>query len=255
MPTIERKILQLVLSEADWIAANPVIPDKMVVFTRGIGYKVGDGVSTWSALPHIITDHTHEAADITDLNTVIASAIAAVVDSSPATLDTLNELAAALGDDPNFATTVLNQLSGKAALNHTHNQSDITGLVDALSTITGNISNLSSGVNTLNAQAPEGYSALTIASGVITWATAGKYYTKRSLSLTSSVTTFNLTGLVNGAEGTLRVRQDATGSRTLALPASSLPSTVSINPAANGYTLLGWTYDGTTIFWTVKSYT
>ena len=33
-------------------------------------------------------------------------AIAALVDSAPATLDTLNELAAALGDDPNFATTV-----------------------------------------------------------------------------------------------------------------------------------------------------
>jgi hypothetical protein len=39
--------------------------------------------------------------------------IAALVDSSPAALDTLNELAAALGDDPNFATTVTNSLAGK----------------------------------------------------------------------------------------------------------------------------------------------
>jgi len=44
----------------------------------------------------------------------IDTAIAALVDSSPAALDTLNELAAALGDDPNFATTVLNSLSLKA---------------------------------------------------------------------------------------------------------------------------------------------
>jgi len=36
--------------------------------------------------------------------------VAALVDSSPATLDTLNELAAALGDDPNFATTTATQL-------------------------------------------------------------------------------------------------------------------------------------------------
>lgn len=36
----------------------------------------------------------------------VASAIAALVDSAPSTLDTLNELAAALGDDPNFATTI-----------------------------------------------------------------------------------------------------------------------------------------------------
>lgn len=39
--------------------------------------------------------------------------IAALVDSSPAALDTLNELAAALGDDPNFATTVTTSLAGK----------------------------------------------------------------------------------------------------------------------------------------------
>jgi hypothetical protein len=36
--------------------------------------------------------------------------VAALVDSSPATLDTLNELAAALGDDPNFATTISTQI-------------------------------------------------------------------------------------------------------------------------------------------------
>ena len=40
--------------------------------------------------------------------------VAAITDSAPATLDTLNELAAALGDDPNFATTVTNSLATKA---------------------------------------------------------------------------------------------------------------------------------------------
>ena len=40
--------------------------------------------------------------------------IAALVDSAPETLDTLNELAAALGDDPNFATTIANQIGTKA---------------------------------------------------------------------------------------------------------------------------------------------
>lgn len=41
---------------------------------------------------------------------------ALIVDSAPETLDTLNELAAALGDDPNFATTVANALATKASL-------------------------------------------------------------------------------------------------------------------------------------------
>ena len=43
----------------------------------------------------------------------VTTAVANLVDSAPATLDTLNELAAALGDDPNFATTVTNSLAGK----------------------------------------------------------------------------------------------------------------------------------------------
>ncbi len=42
--------------------------------------------------------------------------LAALVDSSPEALDTLNELAAALGNDPNFATTIMNALAGKQPL-------------------------------------------------------------------------------------------------------------------------------------------
>ncbi|EET0971294.1 shikimate transporter [Escherichia coli] len=43
--------------------------------------------------------------------------LAALVGSSPEALDTLNELAAALGNDPNFATTITNALAGKQPLN------------------------------------------------------------------------------------------------------------------------------------------
>jgi hypothetical protein len=42
--------------------------------------------------------------------------VAGVVDSAPGTLDTLNELAAALGDDPNFATTVTSNIAAKLPL-------------------------------------------------------------------------------------------------------------------------------------------
>jgi hypothetical protein len=47
--------------------------------------------------------------------TYVNNAIANLVDSAPGTLDTLNELAAALGDDPNFATTVTNNIAGKVS--------------------------------------------------------------------------------------------------------------------------------------------
>lgn len=49
----------------------------------------------------------------------VKSAIAALVASSPAALDTLNELAEALGNDPNFATTVTNALAGKQPIDST----------------------------------------------------------------------------------------------------------------------------------------
>ncbi|HIF0642006.1 TPA: phage tail protein [Klebsiella pneumoniae] len=49
----------------------------------------------------------------------VQAAIAALVDSSPGALDTLNELAEALGNDPNFATTMTNALAGKQPLDNT----------------------------------------------------------------------------------------------------------------------------------------
>ncbi|MDA8978739.1 tail fiber domain-containing protein [bacterium] len=48
--------------------------------------------------------------------TYVGTEVSNLVDSSPAALDTLNELAAALGDDPNFATTVTNSIALKAPL-------------------------------------------------------------------------------------------------------------------------------------------
>ena len=46
----------------------------------------------------------------------VGTQISNLVDSSPAALNTLNELAAALGDDPNFATTVTNSIATKLPL-------------------------------------------------------------------------------------------------------------------------------------------
>src|SRR5476649_1628277 len=45
----------------------------------------------------------------------VQTALTALLDGAPGTLDTLNELAAALGDDPNFSATVLAAIAGKLA--------------------------------------------------------------------------------------------------------------------------------------------
>jgi hypothetical protein len=69
------------------------------------------GITYTESTGAIAVDST--IATKTYADSAAASAAAAIVDSSPATLDTLNELAAALGDDPNFATTVSTALGNK----------------------------------------------------------------------------------------------------------------------------------------------
>ncbi len=67
-----------------------------------------------------------------------ATKSAEIVDSAPETLDTLNELAAALGNDPNFATSIMALIGGKADLIHTHTKAQITDFPDSIPANGGN---------------------------------------------------------------------------------------------------------------------
>lgn len=68
---------------------------------------VPQGLSTPSLANDLVTKAFMEAA--------ISSAVNGIIDGAPGAIDTLNELAAALGDDPNFAVTVTNSLATKLA--------------------------------------------------------------------------------------------------------------------------------------------
>ncbi|MBD9511649.1 hypothetical protein IB265_33375 [Ensifer sp. ENS10] len=65
----------------------------------------------------------------------VRTALDEMIGAAPGTLDTLQEIATALGDDPNFASTMTQQLAGKAELSHTHAIADITGLQTALNNL------------------------------------------------------------------------------------------------------------------------
>ena len=86
--------------------------------TGGANYARLDG-ATFTGPTKVPTPSTAadslNAVNVTSLRAFVSSAISALVASSPSTLDTLNELAAALGNDPNFAATITAALGNKAA--------------------------------------------------------------------------------------------------------------------------------------------
>ena len=79
-------------------------------------YYTDGRVSTYLTTNNYATQSYADTAASTaesNANSYADSAIAALVNAAPETLDTLNELAAALGDDPNYATTISTALGQK----------------------------------------------------------------------------------------------------------------------------------------------
>ena len=72
------------------------------------GNTLSDNASVKTALQELETALETEASDRA---TAISTAVANLVDSAPGTLDTLNEIAAALNDDPALATTLTNLIN------------------------------------------------------------------------------------------------------------------------------------------------
>lgn len=88
-----------------------------IAFKRvGADYFAPLASPVFTGTPKVPTAPAGTATDQAASTAHVAAAIASLVNSSPAALDTLFELAAAMGNDPNFSTTVLNALATKAAL-------------------------------------------------------------------------------------------------------------------------------------------
>ena len=91
---------------SQWATDNPVLGAGEIGFeVDNSRFKIGDGTSTWSQL-----DYFSNEADVT---TAINTAITNLVDGAPDLLNTLNEIAAAIGDDPDFFTNIATDLDGK----------------------------------------------------------------------------------------------------------------------------------------------
>ena len=85
------------------------------------GSTLSDNASVKTALQELETALETEASDRA---TAITTAVNNLVDSAPGTLDTLNEIAAALNDDPALATTLTNLINA----NETHIDNNVATL-------------------------------------------------------------------------------------------------------------------------------
>jgi prefoldin subunit 5 len=122
------RMLQRRGTAEQWTTANPVLGAGEIGFETDTGkFKVGDNANTWANLAYFVnSDDLSGELDDYATQTYVNDAISDVVGLAPETLDTLNELAAAIGDDPNFVGTIGTSLGLKADISYVDDE--ITGL-------------------------------------------------------------------------------------------------------------------------------
>lgn len=242
---------------ANWSSVNPILrAGEIGIETDSLRFKIGDGSTTWSSRPYVnvlpseLTELSQDAVNqaltagngITKVyndaaNTITVSvdtsviankqyvddSLAAVLDTAPELLNTLNELAAAIGDDPNFfATVAANLASHEADTTNVHGILNTSKLItdDGLQTITNKTINLGTGITSAagydNITGFFGQSNIAIyqggidkggrlnisSDGVITVASPGVGYTSGIVS-TSGGTRLTITVGGNALSGTL----------------------------------------------------
>ncbi|EED5357049.1 phage tail protein [Salmonella enterica subsp. enterica serovar Virchow] len=122
---VDDKALELKVYVDDLMAKHLAAPDPHSQYAQ-------KDSPTLTGIPKVPTPAAGNSTKQIANTEFVASSIAAIVDSAPAALDTLNELAAALGNDPNFATTMINALAGKQPLDNTLTNlsgKDVAGLL------------------------------------------------------------------------------------------------------------------------------
>ncbi|EBC0348420.1 phage tail protein [Salmonella enterica] len=122
---VDDKVLELKVYVDDLMAKHLAAPDPHSQYAQ-------KDSPTLTGIPKVPTPAAGNSTKQIANTEFVASSIAAIVDSAPAALDTLNELAAALGNDPNFATTMINALAGKQPLDNTLTNlsgKDVAGLL------------------------------------------------------------------------------------------------------------------------------
>jgi len=99
-----------------WTTANPILGAGEIGFETDTGkFKVGDNVNTWSNLSYFLNaDDLGGALGDYATEQYVDTAVSNVLGNAPGLLNTLDEIAAAVNDDPNFFTTIGTTIGTKA---------------------------------------------------------------------------------------------------------------------------------------------
>jgi len=130
---------------AQWTAANPTLAAGEIGFETDTNkFKVGNGSSAWSSLAYFVDASV--VFDSSEVQGLIDTAVSNLIDGAPNALNTLNEIAAAINDDENYAAYITNTFNSMGS-DITDLQSNVVSLVNADIATNNTISELSSNVS------------------------------------------------------------------------------------------------------------
>ena len=236
----------------------PVVPTNVSAFDNDAGYLTQHqsltdypkktelaNVATSGDYTDLINTPTIPSTDGLATETYVQNKIAEVVNSAPGTLDTLNELAQALGNDPNFATTMATELGKKAntanlatvATSGSYNDLSDTPTIPSVGngTLTIQKNGTSAGTFTANATTDKTINIIvpTNVSELTDDVVKGKY-----LSLTGGI----MTGDININNKTITNLKTPTAD-TEAANKKYVDDQIAANSSST--TIITWSYDGT----------
>jgi hypothetical protein len=116
---------------SSWTSSNPILASGEVgIETDTNKIKIGDGSSNWTELDYFADVYAASASIIAYINSEIGD----LIDSAPALLDTLNELAAAIGDDPSFFSNIATTINSASATAYASASAYTNAQINALTT-------------------------------------------------------------------------------------------------------------------------
>mgnify|MGYP003625951109 FL=1 len=219
-------------TDNQWSSTDPVLAaGEIALSTDESTFKIGDGVTVWSLLPYFQNSDDIESIRLavlssantysdTQLNTRVTTAettlleaigasltasndytntqIASLIDSAPETLNTLNELAAALTANDGDINSILATLATKASADHAHSIDDLTN-VSLDSASLNDVIYFDSADSLWKSKPLTGIDAITVSTGVPSGAGELSY------NSSSGEFTFNpaITGVTAGSFGVL----------------------------------------------------